>query len=84
MDRARSRISPAGPPGFKAAMRAKLARYMCKAVTGQTGMVDRMDALYRDALADAKRQDGLATGRVQRNATFRSNWLGARNRRWGG
>ncbi|HEX8400521.1 MAG TPA: hypothetical protein VF628_02330 [Allosphingosinicella sp.] len=65
-------------PGFQAAIATKLAAYMATGVTGQSGMIDRMDALYRRALTDAKRQDGLASGRRDRNARFRSSWLDAR------
>jgi hypothetical protein len=67
-------------PGFMAAMAAKLARYMAKGVTGQSGMIAAMEDLYQDSLSLAKRQDGLATGRRTRTAEYRSSWLDARNR----
>lgn len=70
--------------GFRDAMTARLARYLAKAVTGQSGMIDRADAEYERAISAAKRQDGLATGRVQRRAEYRSNWLEARGRRFTG
>lgn len=71
-------------PGFGDAFDARLARALAKPVTGQAAMIDRMDALYSEALSSAKRQDGLATGRRARNATFRSGWVEARGRRYGG
>jgi hypothetical protein len=71
-------------PGFVEAFAAKLARALAKPVTGQAAMIDRMEGLYQEALSGAKRQDGLATGRRQRDASFRSNWLSARGRTFGG
>jgi hypothetical protein len=70
-------------PGLKSAVAAKLAKYLAKPVTGQSGMIDRMDAAYADELARAKRQDGLATGRRDRRADYRSSWLAARNQPYG-
>lgn len=69
-------------PGLMSAIAAKLARYMAKPVTGQIGLIDRMDALYQESLSAAKRQDGLATGRRDRRADYRSNWLQSRSRRF--
>lgn len=66
-------------PGFKEALAAKLAAKTAKAITGQSGMIDRMDAHYAEAKSGAKRQDGLATGQRDRRASWRSNWIDARN-----
>lgn len=70
--------------GMRTALAAKLARKLAKPVTGQTGMMDRMAALYDDELSKAKRQDGAATGERGRGLVARSDWLGARNRSWTG
>lgn len=71
-------------PGMRECLSAKLARKTAKAITGQTGMIEAMQAVYDDALSKAKRQDGLATGERQRGIVVRSDWLGARNRSWNG
>lgn len=65
--------------GFNAAMAAKLALYLAKSVTGQSGMMDRAQLAYDEALRSAKRQDGQATGSTDRRVQYRSSWLGARN-----
>ena len=64
--------------GMEAAMAALLAAKTAKAITGQSGMIDRMAAVYDEAIGRAKRQDGLATGQRARTAHFRSSWLDAR------
>lgn len=64
--------------GFRTALAGKLAQLTAKAITGQTGMQDRADAIYDRELRRGKRQDGAATGQRNRRATFRSNWLAAR------
>jgi hypothetical protein len=66
-------------PGMEAAMAALLAAKTAKAITGQSAMIDRMTAVYEEAVGRAKRQDGLATGQRARTAEFRSSWLAARN-----
>jgi hypothetical protein len=71
-------------PGMRACLSAKLAEKIAKAVTGQTTMIDRMAELYADTLSKAKRQDGGATGNRRRQAEYRSNWNGSRNRSWSG
>ncbi|HEV2746414.1 MAG TPA: hypothetical protein VGW34_03840 [Allosphingosinicella sp.] len=65
--------------GYIEALTAKLAMYMAKPITGQSGMIDRMARLYEQAIANARRQDGLASGRTGRTASYRSHWLAARN-----
>lgn len=71
-------------PGARAALAAKLAMINAKAITGQSGMIDRMSAIYDGLLSKAKRQDGAASGDRALRYETRSNWLGARNRRWNG
>lgn len=70
--------------GMLAVLAAKLARKLAKPITGQSGMMDRMQKVYEGALSDAKRQDGSASGDRSRHATFQSNWLASRNRSSGG
>jgi hypothetical protein len=67
-------------PGMLASLAAKLARKTARAITGSSGMMDRMEIVYQKALSDAKRQDGLATGDRRRHLNVQSTWLGARNR----
>lgn len=69
-------------PGLCSAIDAKLAKYLAKPVTGQTALIDRMEGLYQAELAAAKRQDGLATGKRNDTASYRSNWLRAHHRRF--
>lgn len=66
--------------GFRTAMTAKLAFKAAKAITGQSGMIDRMADLYDHELRTGKRQDGAATGDRARVQTAQSSWLAARNR----
>ncbi|WP_414902464.1 hypothetical protein ACMT1E_04340 [Sphingomonas flavalba] len=69
--------------GFTAAFTARLGFYMARPITASGTMMDRMERMYDKAMADARRQDGLATGRTARTASFRSDWLGARERPYG-
>jgi hypothetical protein len=71
-------------PGMRAVLAAKLARKLAKPITGQSGMMDRMETLFEAELAEAKRQDGAATGERARGMETRSTWLVARNRPWTG
>lgn len=66
-------------PHMRAALTAKLAAKCAKAITGQASMIDRMEAKFAEAMTEAKKLDGLATGERNRNASFRSSWLDARN-----
>jgi hypothetical protein len=65
-------------PGMIEAMAAKLAAKTAKAITGQSGMMNRLDGVFADVIARARREDGLATGQRNRRAVFRSSWLEAR------
>lgn len=65
---------------FKQAMTAKLAWKNAKAITGQSGMIDRMAELYHSELQRGRRQDGLASGDRNRRYRTGSNWLAARRR----
>lgn len=69
--------------GFRTAMTAKLAAKTAKAITGQSRMVDKMEALYETELSKGKRQDGAATGERSRQLSAQSSWLGARNAPYG-
>lgn len=69
-------------PGMLACLAARLARKLAKPISGQSGMMDRMDRLYEEELSKAKRQDGGATGNRRRSLEVQSTWLDARNRTW--
>lgn len=56
----------------------RMAEELSEVVTAREEILDRMDASAEDASRKAKRQDGLATGRRGRAATYRSNWLSSR------
>lgn len=64
--------------GFNAAMAAQLALEIAPVITNSDALdrklVDRMER----AIARAKRQDGLASGRRGRTTAALSNWLAAR------
>lgn len=65
---------------FRVAMAAKVAKYLAKPITGQSNMMEAMEAEYEAAIAAARARDGLATGRTQRRQAARSSWLDARRR----
>jgi hypothetical protein len=55
-------------PLLAKAVTAQLAFDLCEAIAASQSIRDRMAALFDDTLADAKRSDALATGRVDRPA----------------
>lgn len=67
-------------PGMLACLAAKLARKTARAITGSTTVMREMQTVYDDALTEAKREDGTATGERARFLQVESNWLDARNR----
>lgn len=76
---------PSWSPGLVWAMTHLLAEYLSIPVTQSTGIAAFMDDKADDAIRQAKRIDGLETGRNRRSGlTARSSWLGARRMAWTG
>lgn len=72
---------PSWSPGFVMAMTIGLAQWISMGITESVGMQDRLDQIADRAIREAKRVDGLETGRRQRGAAMvHSDWLTARNR----
>lgn len=64
--------------GFKHALACRLAAMLAFAVTQKASVAEKMDARYADAIAAARKQDGLATGRRNRRQRYNSRFLQAR------
>lgn len=66
--------------GMLACLALLLARKTARPITGSTTVMRDMQGLYDEALSEAKREDGTATGDRARFAQVQSTWLDARNR----
>lgn len=66
------------PPYFAMAMELELASRMAEAVTGASGLDDKLAEKAEKAVKIAKRRDGLEGGRAKRaGATARGSWTRA-------
>jgi hypothetical protein len=65
---------------LRAAIVAKLAWYLADSVTASSRKVDAAAAAFGEAIREAKKLDGLASGDRDRRAEYRSSWLDARSR----
>lgn len=68
------------PPKLAEAIGYKLAEAMCEGVTGNKGLMDRMEAKGIEAIKRARIIDASKSPKFGRSdITVRSTWLGARN-----
>tara|TARA_B100001179_G_scaffold209104_1_gene174776 strand:+ start:2023 stop:2664 length:642 start_codon:yes stop_codon:yes gene_type:complete len=66
------------PPYFALAVEVELAARMAEAVTGSTSIATKMADMAFDKLKNAKRRDGLESGRAKRSGAYaRGSWSGA-------
>lgn len=66
------------PPYFAEAVELELAARMCEAVTGASGLAKSLAEQAALSLKDAKRRDGLESGKAKRQSVHcRSRWLAA-------
>jgi hypothetical protein len=57
----------------------QMAEELAEVVTAREEILDRMDKETKEATREARKQDGMATGRRNRDAVYRSNWLNSRS-----
>lgn len=67
-------------PGMREALAGKIAMWLAAAGPVRDEVsAQKASKIYEDALSRGRRQDGLESGNREREAEYRSNWLGARN-----
>lgn len=66
-------------PGFNGAMAAQLALEIAPTLTGDDGLTGKLYRALQGKIAQAKRQDGLASGERARTTSGLSSWVAARD-----
>lgn len=66
-------------PGFNAAMAAQIALEVSPILTGEDGLSRKLQVSLERTIAQAKREDGLASGQRARTTPALSRWVAARD-----